>query len=253
MATSKLHQLLAVHKSFEGQAGKCRAELQSTFEKKSHHFREVRKTFKSNKEDEPPRVEEELSLQTTVFTEMKWIQEKLAKALDVGHQIDVANTLAKADVVVDGAALLKQVPATSLLQIEKRLHEVQQLVLVIPTLDPAKGFKPDPDHGAHVFRARDVEKFRTQKIKEPLVVYPATKEHAAQVTVVDKDVPIGVIMEQEWSGLITVTQKADVLDRLEKLVRAVQSARAKANEQELDQNDHKIGQALLEYAFQPLA
>jgi hypothetical protein len=51
----------------------------------------------------------------------------------------------------------------------------------IPTLDPAKGFTHDSAKGAHVFKAREVTKTRTQKVQEPLTLAPATDKHPAQV------------------------------------------------------------------------
>lgn len=256
MATgkSKLHELLAVHKSFEGQAGKCRAELMNTFEKKRHHFEETRKSSRSLAEGEQFKVEEQKDIQTTVAEELKWVQGKLASVLDVGYQIDIANTGAKADVVLpDGEIILKDVPATALLQMEKRLNEIHQLVTVIPTLDPAKGFKLDSERGKHIYKARDVEKKRTKKEKKVLTAAPATDKHPAQVVVYDEDVQVGTILEQEWSSLITPATKSDVLENIEHLTRAVQKARAKANEFEVDTTATKIGGKMLEFIFKPLA
>ena len=87
-----------------------------------------------------------MSIQTTVQKELGWIKGHMAKALDASFQVAEANTKARADVVLEddaGTVLLKDVPATALLELEKRAVEIQQLVASIPTLDPAKGFTPD--------------------------------------------------------------------------------------------------------------
>lgn len=247
---SKLHELLAVESNLRGQAEATRKDLLNTFEKKKHHFSEVIVTFKSSKEGTPDKIENQLGLQSTIYKELDWIGEKIAAAIDSCHQIDIANTQARADVILEnGVLLLNNVPATSLLQLEKRIKEVQELVANIPTLDPAKGFEPDKDRGAGIFRARDVEKPRTEKQFEFIVMQPPTDKHPAQIKELMVDKPIGVILAQEWSSLITVAEKGDMLDRVEALLRAIKKARSRANEQDIDVKDNRIAEKLLNYIF----
>ena len=250
---AKLHELLAVQSNLSGQATKKRTDLKTTFDKKRHLFEETRKTFTSNDEQEKPQVEEQKDIQSTVIGEISWIRPALAKALDVAYQIDVANTEAKADVVTeDGDILLKEVPATTLLQLEKRVAEWKDLIQAIPTLDPAKGFQPDEARGKGYYKARDVTKPRTKKVPDVITLAPATKEHPAQTQLISVDKPVGTILEQEWSSLITPAIKSDLLDRVETLLRAVSKARSKANDHAVDTHDKKIGAELLDFVFQPL-
>ncbi len=247
---SKLHELLAVESDLRGQAESCRTDLKSTFEKKSHHFTKKVITFKSTVDGVPDKTESQLNLQTSVKKELSWIAEKLAKALDTGHQIDVANTTAQSDVVLeDGTVLLKGVPTTSLLRLEHRVVEVKDLVGAIGTLDPAKGFTEDPSEGDGIYRARDEEKNRGEKKFSFVVMVPPTDKHPAQVKELMEDVKIGTIVTQEWSSLITVAQKGDMLDRVEEVLRAIKRARARANEMEIDVRQNKIGESVLNYVF----
>lgn len=252
---AKLHELLAVESSLETQATKVVNELGDLFEKKRHHFEEKRVTFTPNGENEKPKVESQSDIQTTVKSEIDWGMKKVINALNASHAIDVANTLAKADVVVEDSdeVLLKDVPATSLLQLEKRLKELRDFAVKIPTLDPAKGFKQGADRPAGVFQARDVEKTRTKLIQKPVVMYEATKEHPAQVQMANDQVPVGTILEQEWSSLITPATKADIIDNCDRLIRAVKKARARANQMDLDVNGAKIGKQLIDFIFAPLS
>jgi hypothetical protein len=254
MAT-KLHELLAVENNLSGQAGKARTDLTKTFTDKKHLFGETRVTFKPLGENQTATTEQQSDIQTTVAEEIEWVKKILAKAWDAGHQIDVANTQAKADVIVEDeeTALLTGVPATSLLQLEKRIKEVHDLITAIPTLDPAKGFKQDPDRKSGVFKANEINKPRTQKTFVPLVLAAATKEHPAQVKEGWEDKSIGTVLQQEWSALITPAVKSDLLDRCDRLARSVKRARAKANEQEVDVKAARIGKTLLDYIFQPLS
>lgn len=245
---AKLHELLAVDNNLEGQSTKCRNELMATFDKKRHLFGSKKVTFTSVDEGAQPVTEEQSDIQSTVRKELDWLSGILAKSIDTSHLIAIANTSAKADIVTeDGLTIAKDVPATSLLELEKRVAEIKAVVSTIPTLDPAKGFSLDPAAGDGIFKAREVKKSRTKKKMVPVVLYPATKEHQAQVKEVTEDVVIGTILEQEWSSLITPAQKADMLDRCEILLRAIKKARSRANDFELDATGNKIGAALLNF------
>ena len=251
---AKLHELLAVESNLENQATKTRSEVIASFDKKKHLFGEKRASFTPIAEGSQTVTEAQSSIQETVSNQVEFVKKIAVKAFDVSHQIDVANTLAKADVVTeDGDTVLEAVPATSLLQLEKRLKELRDFAIAIPTLDPALGFKPDSARGKGIFVANEVKKTRTKKDQQPLVLYPATKEHPAQVQLVTKDEVTGTILEQEWSALITPATKSEVIDRCDILLRAVKKARAKANEQEVDPAKLKIGKKVLDYVFKPIA
>jgi len=243
----KLHELLAVETNLENQATKVRLDLANTFEKKRHHFCQKRVVFTPIEENAQPVIEEQSDIQTTVRKELEWITPILAKSLDASYQVAEANTEARADVVLEtGKILLKQVPATALLELEKRVKDIHDLVNTIPTLDPAKGFTRDEQSGCYI--AREITKNRTKKIKDVLIRYQATKEHPAQTEVIDKDVIVGKITENEWSAMLTPAEKADILSRIEMVARAVRSARSRANETPTDP-EKKIGKQLLEFVF----
>lgn len=250
---SKLHELLAVHEPLKGQSKKVMADLIATFSSKPHLFEETRKTFEPFGENAKPETIEEKAIQTTVYKEIEFISKHIAKAIDIGYQVDIANSTASADVVTeDGETLLTKVPATALLQLEHRLKEVQDLVKAIKTVDPAKGFEPDANRGGGVYKARDVRKNKTEKQDKVVTLSQATDKHPANAILKTYDVPIGHLLEQEWSGLITPAIKADLIDRVEVAVRAVKTARAQANNVEIDTKNLKIGQTLLDYIFKPL-
>lgn len=248
---AKLHELLAVEGQLKGQAEAARKDLMNTLAKKEHLFSEKRKTFQPNEAGREAIVEEESAIQTTVADELEWIAELWGKALDVSYSVAEANMSAVADVVLeDGTTLLTKVPATALLELEKRAGEIQDLIKTIPTLDPAKAFKPDGDRPRGTYRARDVRKFRTKKTFVPLVLAQATKEHPAQVKEGWEDQPIGTVVEQEWSALITPKAKGEMLERAEELRRAIKQARQRANDNDLPKDgQRKVAAVLFGYAF----
>jgi hypothetical protein len=247
---SKLHEMLAVEGDLRTQSESCRADLKNTFAKKTQHFTKRVVTFKPLEEGKESKVEGQLDLQTTVSKELSWIGEKIAKSIDVGHQIDIANTGAMADVILEsGKVLLNDVPTTSLLRLEHRIVELRDLLHAVPTLDPAKGFEVDPDEGKDIFKAKDDVRPRTEKTFDFRVMVPATDKHPAQVKELMLDKPIGTVVTQEWSSLITVADKGDMLDRVEEVLRAVKKARSRANDTELDVKQNKIGESIIKFVI----
>ncbi len=244
-----LHALLAVRQSLKAQAVSTQTDLANTFEKKQHHFTGRVKTFTPFGEDAISKTEEVLDIQTSVRKELAWIKDFLAKAIDIHLHVAIGNTAAFADIILDdGTVLAIGVPTSTLLDLETSTEELRKFAAKIPTLDPAKGFKPAPDKGEGVYVARDVEKTRTLAKKTVYTLHPGTEKHAPQVQLIDEQVPVGTIREQEWSSMLTPAQKSEILDRIEKLVRAIKKARSRANDAEVDVSK-KIGDALLTYAL----
>ena len=248
---AKLHELLAVDGQQKGQADATRKDLGNTFEKKRHLFEEKCTTFQSNEEGKLPVTETQSDIQSSIQKELKWIADLWSKSLDVSYNVAEANTAARADVVLDdNTILLMDVPATALLELEKRAAEIQELVTRIPTLDPAKGFAQDPDRAAGVYKAREVRKTRTKKTFVPLVLAAATKEHPAQVKEGYEDLPIGTIVEQEWSSLVTPKTKGEMLERAEELRRAIKKARQRANDTDIPTAKLKtVGASIFSFVF----
>jgi len=249
-SSRKLHEFLGSQTQVHTQADKCRTDLANTFEKKRHLFGESLVQYTPDGEGAKTTTESQSTLQSTVAQELNWLTEILSKAYDSGATIDEGNMTARADVTLDnGDVLLPRVPATQLLALDKRLAELHQFVQGIPTLDPAKGFKLDADRGRGIYQAREVRKRRTKKDQVPIVLLAPTAEHPGQAQLITRDVEVGTIVEQEWSGLITPSTKATMLERVEELRRAVKQARARANDVVVD--EVKIGRTVLDYVFNP--
>lgn len=245
----KLHELLAVEQQLKTQSESTRAELKNTFDKKKHLFEEKRSSFVPNKEGLLPASEVQSDIQSTVPQEFKWISGIMTKAMDTSYGVAEGNMLSRADVIMDdGSVVLSNVPATALMELEKRVSEIHELIKTAPTLDPAKGFRLDPDRGKDIFKAREITKTRTQKAQRVIVKYAATEHHPAQTELVSEDVPIGTITEQEWSGLITPARKSELLEKTEELKRAVKKAKFRANEVTLTVLP-KCGDAIFAFVF----
>jgi hypothetical protein len=253
--SSKLHELLAVKTTKEGEIDALLKEHMSTFKDKHQLFKKSKTVFTPNSEKEgelaQPVVEDETPLVTTVAKEAGFIFNKFAETIDLLHTIDLANCEAKADIVVDGEVFATGVPSTFLVHLEKRFNQIIKLIESIPTADPAMGFAPDNSMGANVLQASPIVRHRTSKIEEFLTVVPATKEHAAQVVKQVKDVVVGNVTKYQWTSLPTTHQKSELIERAIKLKNAVVEARARANCHAIEQK--RIFGPMKDYILYPLS
>ena len=231
---AKLFEKIVIEQQLKNQTAAVRNELKNTFEKKRHLFEEKLQTYQPDAGELV--IESQSSINTGVISELRWIGDHIGRAIDTSYQVANGNTRAFADVLLDdGTVIIRHAPATALLELEKRVQEILDLVKAVPTLDPAKGFEPDRDKGKGIYKAREVTEIKTKKTQIPLVKYEATEHHPAQVDVVSADVRTGIIRKQEWSSMITPADKGDMIDRVEQLLRAVKTALHRANDLVLDE------------------
>lgn len=239
MSTDKetlLHEILAIEQEVKANAERARTQLIETFRTKQSHFTGIRRTFRPFAVDEGgneaggERLEAETQLAKTVPEQLDLVLREVGKALDMGMQLDEANTRAKADIVVDDQVLLSDVPATFLLQLERRLRELRAVFKEIPCFDPVRLWSADPAADKkHVLRAEPVTTIRKQRVRKYNVMVEATKEHPAQVDIVEVDEPVGEIRSYEWTGMLSTGRKTALLEQLDRLLAAVKQARSRAN------------------------
>lgn len=237
MATS-LHQILAVEGSLQAQAAKTLSQAMDTFNKKPHVFLGNRKTlslFNKLPENEAAdkAMEEKASVDqrvtSTVFSELNFVAGHIANYWNVRFKKEATNQVAAADLVVDGVTIAQNLPATFLLGLESRLKEFRAFLDAAPTLDNSVNWTPNPAAGVDIFQAPSSVTVQTKKVVTPFVLVQATEHHPAQVKEVSSDVPTGRLEDIKFSGQISSSQKAELLTRTDKMLRAVISARQRAN------------------------
>jgi hypothetical protein len=253
-----LHEILAVEQEVKSHAESSRAQLVDTFRTKQGHFTGIRRTFRPFSVDEASgeeggeRLEAETRLAKTVYEELVATLKEVGKAIDLGLQLDEANTRAKADIIVNGEVLIADVPATFLLQLERRLKELRTVFKEAPTYDPVRVWNVDPSADKkHVLRAEPIVTIRKHKTRKYNVMYEATQEHPAQVDVVEIDEPVGEIRSHEWTGMLSTGKKAALLEQLEELLNAVKQARSRANTVAVDTN-RTMAKTLTDFLLKPL-
>lgn len=233
----KLHELIAVEGELDGTAKKILTEATATFGK-NDHFLAGRREVHMLADTEQAKAEElveQTALTTTVAEKLDYVRGHVVRYWDALLQKEATNQHAKADLVVNGVTMAKDLPATFLLGMEHRLKALRAVYEAIPTLQPGANWVVDTTHEKAVVYRRDPDlvKVRTKKIPKPVVLYEATKEHPAQVKELVEDVTVGTITERVWSGMITPAEKSDLLGRIDTLLRACKKARQRANMAEI--------------------
>ncbi len=254
----KIHEILAVEPEVKGNAERARSRAIDMFRSKQSHFNGMRRTFKPFAVNEEQgeaggeRLEAETRLVTTVMDELKIMLKGVGEAINLGYTIDEANTRGRANVVVDDEVLLEGMPATFLLQLEKRLKEIRTVLKEIPCFDPIRLWAEDAGADQrHVLRAEPVITIRKQRARKYNVMYEATKEHPAQVDIMEIDEPVGEIRAYDWTGMLAPRQRRQLVEQVEKLIQAVKSARSRANEVEA-LLEKKPAATLFEYLLRPI-
>lgn len=243
---SKLHELLAVEGDLEGTFKKILEETAATFTKKADRFFGAVRTLEWFEEGQPPVPAEHHELTTTVNDKLSYQQDAIVRYFDAVLQKERTNQDARADLVVDGAVIAGDVPATFLLGLESRLKKVRDVYSAIPTLPPNIRWEKDTTKGDHVYsRAHPEEQLKTEKIFKVQVLYEATKEHPAQVEKIAETKNVGVYKKEVWTGMLSPAEKSALLGRIDKLIRAVKKARQRANTTEVVKTT--IGKELFKY------
>ena len=149
----------------------------------------------------------------------------MTELFDIVATQDQANCIARANVTVDNVAVLKDVPVTTLLFLEKQLVDMHTFVEKLPTLDPGESwsYNPDVDH----YASEPYQTSKTKKVMKNHVKAEATKEHPAQVETYTEDVIVGYWTTVKFSGAIPAKEKNEILDRVRKLQEAVKSMPAR--------------------------
>lgn len=148
-------------------------------------------------------------------------------AIDAAATKDRTNTVAEADVMIDGVMLLPKVPISHLLWLEHYLAEWRGFLSTLPTLTATRSWTYD--EGARLHRARPEITARNLKTVEPLVLHPPTDKHPAQTTTVNRETHVGTYETTVLSGAITDDRKRQLIDRCSELEVAVKDAVARAN------------------------
>ena len=243
MAT-KLSQIIAIEK---GVKSKSYADLTQAHHdvQKQPLLTGLTRTYQPKDEDGEQLPPESTRVQVKAEDVLRQIAANLTRLFDVTATKDWANCVARADVIVEGRTLLREVPVSYLLFLEKQLSDLHTFVKKLPVLDAAESWTLDPS--ADCFRTEPVRTLRSKKVPRNHVKAEATEKHPAQVEVYYEDIAIGYWTQTKFSGALPAQRVNELVDRVEKLSQAVKFAREEANTFEV--TDQHVGEAVFGYLF----
>jgi len=116
---------------------------------------------------------------------------------------------------------------TYLLFLEKQLTDLHTFVHKLPVLDPSESWRFDPSQDC--WASDTAETSKTKKVPRNHVKAEATEKHPAQVEVYHEDVVVGYWKTVKFSGALPAARVRELLERVERLQKAVKMAREEAN------------------------
>lgn len=240
----KLNQIIAVEKNVKSRALQELTEAHHSLQKTAL-LSGIARTYRPKDEEGEQLPPESTKVQLKGEDVIRKTTETLVKLFDVVATKDWANCRAKADVVVDGQTLLRDVPATYLLFLEKQLVDLHTFIKKLPILDASETWIFD--QSADCWATEPVMTTKTKKVPRNHVKAEATEHHPAQVEVYYEDVTVGNWRTIKFSGSLPAKRVNELLTRVEKLQEAVKFAREEANGMETE--EVKTGEAILGYLF----
>jgi ACT domain-containing protein len=243
---ARLNQIIAVSKSVKSKAQRDITDAYQQVQKPAL-LSGISRTYRPKDDEGEQLPPESTKVQINVEDVLRDVRSTLTRLFDVVATQDWANTTARADVVVDGTAVLPQVPVTYLLFLEKQLVDIRTFISKLPTLDPSKDWEVSVATGG--WATRPAETVRTAKLPRNHVLAEATEKHPAQVQVYTEDVVVGTWTKVEFSGGVPATRVRELIDRVDKLADAVKYAREAANNSDVD--DQHVGASVFTYLFGP--
>lgn len=247
MSNPKLHQILAVERD-RRQTSKRRVTDAYQQLQRPALLAGIARSYQPKNDEGDQLPSESTKVQVRAQQALVEARAEFIALWDVVATKDFGNTIASADIVVDGTTLVENAPVTYLLWLEKELTDLHTLVSKLPTLDSAEEWEFSEEQDCYA--TEPVQTHRTKKVPRLLTKAPATDKHAAQVDVWQEDVVDGYWTTIKYSGALPATTVREMLDRVNALRDAVKIARANANETEIEQK--KVASSMLDYVFQPL-
>lgn len=239
----KLSAVIAVRKGAVEHGERVLTDMHHLTQK-SGLFSGLSRVYRPKNEDGETLPAERTQVQLRGAEILRNVAEAVGRQLDVVATNDAGNSGASADVKLpDGTILLREVPVTTLLALEKKLDGIGVFLKKLPTLDPAERW--EFDSASDTWRSDVSETTRTKKVPRNHIKSEATEKHPAQVEVYLEDIGVGTWSLTKYSGAFRQVDLNDLRARLSVLQDAVKIARENANSTEVP--DVKIGDEVFKY------
>jgi hypothetical protein len=242
MDEPKLNQVIAVEKS----AREAHNKEKTALHRKSSTpglFNGLTKVYTKKDDDGEDFPAEKVKVQARVDDVIREFCASHVDALNVVATKDYGNQDASADVMVNGAVIIKDAPVTYLLFLEKELVDFKTFVMSLPELDESLEWSWDEEQS--LWRSDEITTHKTKKVQKPIVLYPHSVEHPAQTEMITEDMVVGHWATTKLSGAIPVPEKRRLADKVTLLQRAVKYAREEANSTKVP--NMKVGKPVMDF------
>ena len=242
---TSLHEHLAAETRTTKRVEALIAEILDTFGHKGNFFDGTIKIHTPADVDGIQLPNQNIRLRASVAEKLNFFNKHFASLLDFNIVKEMTNSVAKADLIFKDEIIAENVPATALLNLERRLDELRRIYNRIPTRDISEDWWFDEE--ANVYKGSTRRNAQTDVEKDWRVVVPATDKHPAQIKETAKKVTLGYWDTTPTSGRLSTIEKSALLQNLDDMIIAVKKARARANKQEIIKTN--LGQKILNKVF----
>ncbi len=242
----KMNQVLAVEKAVKN---RTETEVTKAFQllQKPDLLNGFSKTYKPKDEEGETFSPESKKVQFRAEDLINTIKTATKELINTVALKDKTNCVAKADIVMDdGTVIAKDVPATHLLFLEKKIQDFLNEAKVLPALDPNEDWSVD--EGTDLWVTAPYDSFKTKKVTTHHVIVQPTPQHPAQIRDDVEDIIQGTWTTRKYSGALAQSRINQIRKRAEDLQKAVKKARAVANTAEVDPT-LQPGEKIVEYVF----
>ena len=244
MSKIKLNQVIAIEKGVKARSHSALTELHR-LSQVGDLYNAVERVYTAKDDDGDVFPPESKRMQLTSTHVLEKLASEESELIDTIYTKDEGNTLARADVVVDGQVILEKVPVTTLIFLEKKMDNVRTFIEKLPIQNPAVEWQEDESLGYS--RATPVRSQKTKKVPNVVTLAEATKEHPAQTQLLTEDVVIGWWDTTHFTSAISNRRKTELLERVTKFHDAIKHAREDANS--LNVEKQQIGETIFDHLF----
>lgn len=240
-----LNQVIAIEKDIKSRYHSRLSELYHILQKPGL-FNGFNKNYEKIAEEDTDLPAENQKVNYRVSDILREVAKSHTEFMDVTSRKDWTNQEATGTIEIDGEALMKDIPVSYLLFLEKQITDLRSFFNQLPELAVEEDWSFDQN--ASLYRSRDLTTHRNKKKTSHIVVVPPTPEHPAQVATVVEDVLAGHWKLVKMSGAMPRPEKEALNERTEKLLLAIKKARELANT-EPEKQVPPVGARIFNYLF----